>query len=298
MQNLYESINEQWINFDKSIKSIFASEPVDKTKETQVNLLRQRYYSNLTFIDYLAKTYGEMGFFQQTSLYAIAIGMSATGAIIVNPVFFIIGAISLNLLVYITLQYRALEERFSQLVFDLEESEKRLETAVAANLELEAELKEAGVKQDKLLEELEEGRLEVQRITQKVQENKRVVEGACEVIEKSAKKSHQIVEKLSEVEAETAQKGEQCIELLSQISGIVTQTLEDINHISENPMAKKLAEEDEYLTRLEAYLHEKYADILESEDEPMMASGSPYSFFSRRSSERVVDTAGKNSLPM
>ena len=298
MQNFFESINEQWINFDKSIKSIFDSEPVDKTKETQVNLFRQRYYSNLTFIDYLAKTYGEMGFFKQTSLYAIAIGMTATGAIIVNPVFFIIGAISLNLLVYITLQYRALEERFSQLVFDLEESEKRLETAVAANLELEVELKEAGVKQDKLLEELEEGRLEVQRITQKVQENKRVVEGACEVIEKSAQKSHQIVEKLSEVEADTAQKGEQCIELLSQISGIVTQALEDINHISENPMLKKLAEEDEYLTKLEASLIEKYGDILESEDEPVLERGSPYSFFSRRSAERVDDVAGKNSLPM
>jgi hypothetical protein len=298
MQNFYENINEQWINFDKYIKGIFASQPLDEAKETQVNLLRQRYYSNLTFIDYLAKTYGDMSFFKQISLYALAIATSTTGIILANPIFFIIGAISLNLLVYITLQYRALEARFSQLVYDLEESEKRLETAVAANLELEEELREAGIKQDKLLVELEEGRLEVQRITQTVQENKRVVEEACEVIEKSAQKSHQIVEKLSEVEADTAQKGEQCIELLGQISEIVTKTLEDINHISENPMTKKLAEQDEYLTKLEAYLDETYADILESTDDQMLESGSSYSFFSRRSSESVVGAAGKNSLPM
>lgn len=298
MQNFYENINEQWINFDKYIKGIFASQSLDEAKETQVNLLRKRYYSNLTFIDYLAKTYGDMSFFKQTSLYVLAIATSTTGIILANPIFFIIGAISLNLLVYITLQYRALEERFSQLVYDLEESEKRLETAVAANLELEEELREAGINQDKLLVELEEGRLEVQRITQTVQENKRVVEGACEVIEKSAQKSHQIVEKLSEVEADTAQKGEQCIELLSQISEIVTKTLEDINHISENPMTKKLAEQDEYLTKLEAYLDETYADILESTDDQMLESSSSYSFFSRRSSESVVGAAGKNSLPM
>lgn len=298
MQNFYENINEQWINFDKYIKGIFASQSLDDAKETQVNLLRKRYYSNLTFIDYLAKTYGDMSFFKQTSLYVLAIATSTTGIILANPIFFIIGAISLNLLVYITLQYRALEERFSQLVYDLEESEKRLETAVAANLELEEELREAGINQDKLLVELEEGRLEVQRITQTVQENKRVVEGACEVIEKSAQKSHQIVEKLSEVEADTAQKGEQCIELLSQISEIVTKTLEDINHISENPMTKKLAEQDEYLTKLEAYLDETYADILESTDDQMLESSSSYSFFSRRSSESVVGAAGKNSLPM
>lgn len=282
MQNFYESLNERWINFDKYIKSIFASQVLDADKETQVGLLRQRYYSNLTFIDYLAKTYGEMSLFKQTSLYAIAIGISATGAILVNPVFFIIGAISLNLLVYITLQYRTLEARFSQLIYDLEESEKRLETAVSANLELEKELREASLKQDKLLEELEEGRLEVQRIAQKVQENKRVVDEACEIIGKSAQKSHHIVEKLSEVEADAAQKGERCIELLNQISGIVTQALGDINYISEHPMEKKLAEQDEYLTKLEAYLDEKYGDILESTDDHMLGSSLPYSFWSSK----------------
>jgi hypothetical protein len=298
MKNFYESINEHLINFDKSIKIIFAGQSLNQAKETQVNLLRQRYYSNLTFLEYMAKTYGEMSFFKQTSLYVLSIGMSTTGVILVNPMFFIVGAISLNLLVFITMQYRALESRFAQLICDLEESEKRLETAVAANYELEAELRETSVQQDRLLEELEEGRLEVKRITQQVQESKRVVEGACEVIEKSAQKSHQIAEKLSEVEADTAQKGEQCIELLSQISEIVTKTLEDINHISENPMTKKLAEQDEYLTKLEAYLDETYADILESTDDQMLESGSSYSFFSRRSSESVVGAAGKNSLPI
>ena len=298
MKNFYESLNQNWMNFDKYVKSFFPEQSLNQVKKTQVNLLRQRYYSNLTFIDYLAKTYGDMSFFRQTSLYALAIATSTTGIILANPIFFIMGAISVNLLAYIALQYRALEARFSQLVFDLEESEKRLETAVAANLALEEQLREASIKQDRLVEELEEGRLEVQRITQTVQENKRVVEEACEVIEKSAQKSHQIVEKLSEVETDTAQKGEKCIELMSQISEIVTKALEDINHISEDPMTKKLADQDEYLTRLEAYLDETYADILESTDDQMLESGFPYAFFSLRSSESVVGAEGKNRLPI
>lgn len=293
MQNFYECIN-----FNKNIQGIFSSEPHDEAKETQVDLLRQRYYSNLTFLDAMAKAYGDMGFFKKVLLYALATGVSTIGLMVMNPLIFTIGTISLSLLGYITLQYRALEARFSQLVYDLGESEKHLETAVAANLELEEGLREAGVKQDKLLKELEEGILEVQIITQKVQENKRVVEGACEVIEKSAQKSHQIVEKLSEVEASTAQKGEKCIELLSQISGIVTLALDEINHISENPMLKKLAEEDEYLTKLEASLIEKYGDILESEDETVLESDSPLSFFSRRSAERIDDVAKKYSPSM
>jgi hypothetical protein len=298
MQNFYESISEQSINFDRSIRSIFVSESIDKASDTQVNLLRQRYYSNLTFIDYLAKTYGEMGYFKQILLYAFAIGITATAAIIVNPVFFIIGAISLNLLVHITLQYHALEARFSQLVYDLEESEKRLETAISENSKLEVELEKAVVKHHQLLAELEEGRLEVHRITRRVQENKQVVERACEVIEKSAQKSHQMVDKLIQVEAQTAQKGEQCMLLLDQIRGIVMQALEDINHLSENPMVKKLAEEYEILTALEADLHEKYGDILEPEDAQVLEAAPSYSFFSRRRSEHVVDGSGKNSPHM
>lgn len=262
MKTCYERLVVMTTDFSRYIGYISMISSAQEIKKTQANLLRQRYYSNLSFLDLMAKNYGEMGFFKQISLYMLSLGLLSSGVIFINPVCFIMGAISINLLVYISLQYRTLEARFSRIVCDFEASEKSLEIAVAANKALTIQIIATGVKQDKLMSDLEDGYLEISRQAQSLDKNQQMLVEACEIIEQSAEKSVVFIEKIVELEADTKQKGAQCVELLDGLAELVMHALDDLQHISVTPMAKKLAEQKEHLTRLDTYLNTTFADDL------------------------------------
>lgn len=143
----------------------------DKAKTNHVKVLRQDFLAHLSHLDALASTYGQLGLFKQIMLYMLIFGISIASLILANPILFIIGTIALNVIIFMNLQYQALESRFLKLVHVLENVPKSIENLVAENLKLEAELIEKGNKFHSHLVELEQARQLALTIALELREN-------------------------------------------------------------------------------------------------------------------------------
>ena len=230
--------------FWQQCDSIRLSPPLEQSKQTQLNILRTKYYQHLSTLDVIAKTVGEMGFLKQAGLYAISLALSAAGILFVNPICFIIGVLALNFLWFLALHFSALEARFLQLVDGLEKY-----------------LKKIGVEQENFVDELIDIRSEIKDMLQAVQKNKEAVQGRYEVLEHAAQQSELMIQQLGDIEIATVQKGAQCFSLLQQMSEVATVALNDLTIIAENPMKKELAEQNEYLSQLEISLVQRYGSL-------------------------------------
>jgi hypothetical protein len=206
--------------------------PVSVPENSQVKLLRSRYYLNLTYLDSMAKSYGEMGSISQYSLYAIACGLTATGFFLFNPAFLIIGGVSLQLLLLISSQYRAMEFRFSQIVYDLEESEKQLNSALKIQGELAQEISVATENNQKLVNRLEQVGIEVAQIKERVTLKEQRVSLACDVIEKSARQSQEIMERLLSSSIKVEGKERELIGALAEVCDVVKNSAEELDGIA------------------------------------------------------------------
>jgi len=276
----------------------FYTETAKVTENTQVKLLRSRYYLNLTYLDSMAKAYGEMGSISQFSLYAIASGLTTAGLMLFNPALLIIGGISLQFLFFIGSQYRAMEWRFSQMVYDLEESEKQLNAALKIQQDLAQEISLANENNQKLVNRLEQVGIEVEQIKERVTVKEQRVSMACDVIEKSAKQSQEIMERLLSSTLKVEEKERELIGALAQVCDVVKSSAEELDGIENSSWKEELDEKKAYRESVEAFLSENFVSILNAEDDEVQEAQSLHSFFSRRSFESVVGTTGKNSLPM
>jgi hypothetical protein len=120
-------------------------------------LLRKKYYESLSFIDSMAKIYGELGYYRQTSLYVLALGLGAAGVIFINTLFFITAVIALNMMFYLHSQSKIIELNFSKLAEDFEKKEILLKNIVGMITKLKENSSESSIGQEQgsFIEKLE-----------------------------------------------------------------------------------------------------------------------------------------------
>ncbi len=150
----------------------------EKTYAAKILKLRQEYYSHLSFLDELAKLYGELSFISKIFLYCGVIAINAFSFL--NPFVLVIGCSLLFLLQLLSVQFNAMENRFVNLVQQMEvleksalqdstKMQKEFKIIRQQNLELKTQIQENLEEMRQLKEELQKANIKVRVATQKVE---------------------------------------------------------------------------------------------------------------------------------
>ena len=156
--------------------------------EEQVKLLRHRYYSNLALMDRISKSYDQLGTVNKAIIYLSLSAGLMISVITLNIVLAALFSLCLLWLSTLNMHYQALKERLDVLVADLTLSEKQLNQAVNANLELQTKLEEAFENNAKVFQHLVEAREEIEKITAQAKIKDQEIEEARQQIEVSSQK--------------------------------------------------------------------------------------------------------------
>lgn len=148
--------------------------------EKQSQWIRYRYYQNMTFMDGLAKAYGELGWIKQNLLLIVSI--SPCCFFYINPTYFVVGCILGSILLLLRSQYEALETRFQLLIEDIEYSENEMDKMMSKNHELEKQIMLAFEKNESAAKTLDEASSQIQLIEQQCIEDQKKASLACQTI--------------------------------------------------------------------------------------------------------------------
>lgn len=215
----------------------FVTAKVSLGYSAELEVLRDRYYLNATFLDRMAKTYGELNFFLKLLLLGSAVSMSIL--FVFNPLFFIFG-ISLVLMInLLSVQFDAMEKRFKLMLEDIVILEKKLDNKMQENAQLKESLDLSIEKNELLVAELEKNNEEIKAIKLEMIEKLKRISNACEVIESSA-------QKVSESAVNYVEKTQHMIDSFSTAPEHVTDGIESPKHYVESSMAS-LSESPENL---------------------------------------------------
>jgi methyl-accepting chemotaxis protein len=153
---------------------------------SRVEALRERYYVNASFLDRMAKTYGELNFFLKFLLLGSALSISIL--FIFNPLFFGLGISLLLIIDLLSIQFDAMEKRFKLMVEDIANLEKKLDKAMQENSQLKQTLDSSIEKNQLLITQLEESNEQIKNIESEMIQKRIRISNACDVIESSAQK--------------------------------------------------------------------------------------------------------------
>lgn len=145
--------------------------------EKQSEWIRKRYYQEMTFLDSLAKAYGELSWIKQTAISIFAISPSCF--FYINPSFFLLACVLCGILILLRFHYNTLENRLKLLLEDLEYSEKEIDKLMLKNQDLEKKIMEAFEKNQITVQQLEEARVRIQLMEEACREQQQQLGSAC-----------------------------------------------------------------------------------------------------------------------
>lgn len=176
-----------------NFSSIFAF--TKSSNESQkLKKLKEKYYSQSTFLDRMARVYGELNFLIKILFFTGGISIAVLG--IANIAFFVGGLSFLAIISLLSMQYDAMESRFKILTDGLDDLENNIQKEKNENKELLQQLKSSFEKNEKLTEELKDSQEEIEKIKLDMLEKQSKITDACNSIEDSASKVSESTEAL------------------------------------------------------------------------------------------------------
>ena len=160
----------------------------DHFNPEQVKTLKQRYYTNLAWMDRMANTYQQLSMINTVVIYLSLTAGLLVSVITANIVLVALFSISLLWLSTLKAHYQALQERLDVLVDDLTLSESQLNKAVVSNVKLQTKLEEAMEENSKVLHCLVESRKEIEKIAEQAIIKDLEIEGARQQLAASSEK--------------------------------------------------------------------------------------------------------------
>ncbi len=150
----------------------------EKSYSSQILKLRQGYYSHLSFLDEMAKLYGELSFISKLFLYSGVIAINFFG--LMNPFVLVLGCSLLFFLHLLSVQFNTMENRFVNLVQQMEVLEKNallestkmqeeFKSILQQNIELKDQIQVNLQDMGQLKEALTQSNLQVVAASQKVE---------------------------------------------------------------------------------------------------------------------------------
>jgi hypothetical protein len=254
--------------FYEQVKSYLSPAPdflgVSNTT-TQSEYIRNRYYQNLTYIERMAKAYGELNFiFKWGVKINLTCGAGVSFFFMANPFIATILLASLPFLLFLEEQYKAMEIRFRQLVDDVDVSQKKLDELIVKNKKLEEQLVFARESSTEIIKELAQKQVEIEEITTQLKKTKDLAQHASKIIEDSAKAVHEVIAKLDNSETETKELLDclvlLCKELRETKMVLLSQqtTIVEFDEVLKDAIFRK--------DKMCRYIEEKYGDVLKSTD--------------------------------
>ena len=168
---------------------------MQNTYELQADWIRRQYYRNLSFIDVMAKLYGESGFFMKGSLYAASTGLFFL--VYINPIFLFVGGFLTSLLVILGRHYECVEYRLEELLKNMETTEIELNDLRKKTLALTVEADNAIKKNQECAHELEDTRIELNELQLKFNDSCKKANDSCAEIVESSEQVNKIKEVFS-----------------------------------------------------------------------------------------------------
>lgn len=256
MRTSYENFQSYFLEFIDFIKNTTFNE-----ENTQKNLLKERYYQNLTYLERMAKGFGELNFFLKwTVKINLFLGVGASVFLVASPLFFVLSAFSIPFIFFLEDQYKVMHNRFCQLVLDLETSEHQLAQMLSANEVLKTQLTTALEQNESIVKKLAETEQEIQKIRERVQQKEESIQRASRIIEDSAAIVRETTEKFIGFETDSKSQTKDFLAYLSEICSEVQKTrvsLETNLNVDE-----ELLETIEFQQKLKHYLEDNYGKIL------------------------------------
>jgi len=225
----------------------------------RLKLLRSRFYMNLSYLDSAAKIYGEMTFFYRYFLNTIAGGLAVFGIIFLNPVLFFSGALFLQLLWILSIQYKTMESRFSLMVRDLEEVDKQLHAELKQQAEIKQSLFDAISSNKQLTLKLNILESNLSAMKEKVRLKESALSAACDSIEVTAQQTKDIMVNLVSAKGAVELKEQEIVDELSNVSFALMQSLPTINNnFDEREIGLQQARQ--YRENVTAFLRENFPE--------------------------------------
>lgn len=220
---------------------------------TQVDALKFRYYQQTTFLDRLARFYGEQNEILKISLKYFSVGLSALS-------FFSFGfSVAFGLVIFsafiffLDAHYEVMEKRFSQLSQDLDISEKQLRQAVSQNMDLENQLSVAVQKNQEVTNELGQIKEEVIHLREQILEKEQVIEKTHGLLEDSTSKIQALVSEMIDIKKNLSDKAlhfsERVASTEKKMKGLFDESEEESN---------KLKESRAFREQMDRYLEESF----------------------------------------
>jgi septal ring factor EnvC (AmiA/AmiB activator) len=187
----------------KQLQNIFS---LSRDAITQIDILKIRYYQQATFLDRLARDFGEQNEFFKILLKYFSVGLSILSFFSLSIAVTVAMIVFTAFVFFLDAHYQVMETRFSQLSHDLEVSEKKLQQAVAQNMDLESQLSNAVQKNQAVTHELGEIKKDVIHLREKILEKEQIIEKTRGLLEDSTGKIQVLISEITEIKKNLSDK--------------------------------------------------------------------------------------------
>lgn len=175
----------------------FMTWSLPKAKDSQKTLLRERYYENLSILEYFAVHYGALGVYSKGFLYtALSGGWLLCLFLFYNPIVLTILTVILVFMGFLEYQYGIMDARFERMTRDLEISENQLKEASQLSFDLENQARNCIEKDYELVAHLQETRGKIESTYSRLLSTEMMVETMYEKAESAVENISNDIEKI------------------------------------------------------------------------------------------------------